>query len=512
MQLSTASPADFDQTFVAYFILQISPTTPTEHPFKFETCSSLTAHSFIPIQYNPAQVASSNPLFTRSKKTTESGTTSKEAVTGSTFHNGDDSAVCHTHKAPPSPGLDAKNADTGSGAGSTHLERPPQSHPSRAEYHGAIERLQVLLEDEESSHEQIYEAYSQLPSPDHMKEASIPLTESEWNSAIAYAGRCFVRVEATEVESALHIWKEMEREAGVKSGGVTFNILFDIATKAGKHVLAEMVLNEMKTRGLAYNRFSYVGLIYYYGFKGDGAAIRTAYRDLVEAGQIVDTVVMNCVIASLIRAGEFPAAQQVYERMKGLVHRRTGQPIPRSDWRASRDMGRALDKASRTMRNDHQALQRLQAEQCLAPNLRTFCILLDHHVYVTGELRQVTALLEEMQMFDVPLHGRIYVRIFKGFAYHGGMKYTSWTRQRLESVWTSLLSILNEDIGGVQMVKWMVIWVVRAFARCCGRERALQIWEEVRDRWKLAGEDEQGAVEHLLRHVLENTASDDRHQ
>ncbi|KAI4131052.1 MAG: hypothetical protein LQ341_006398, partial [Variospora aurantia] len=270
-----------------------------------------------------------------------------------------------------------------------------------------------------------------------MKEASIPLTESEWNSAIAYAGRCFVRVEATEVESALHIWKEMEREAGVKSGVVTFNILFDIATKAGKHVLAEMVLNEMKTRGLAYNRFS----------------------DLVEAGQIVDTVVMNCVIASLIRAGEFPAAQQVYERMKGLVHRRTGQPIPRSDWRASRDMGRALDKASRTMRNDHQALQRLQAEQCLAPNLRTFCILLDHHVYVTGELRQVTALLEEMQMFDVPLHGRIYVRIFKGFTYHGGMKYTSWTRQRLESVWTSLLSILNEDIGGVQMVKWMVIWV-----------------------------------------------------
>ncbi|KAI4129198.1 MAG: hypothetical protein LQ338_002357 [Usnochroma carphineum] len=403
----------------------------------------------------------------------------------------------------------------------------------------------MYLEDETASHDQIYEAYLRLPAPgvsflsnhsrrllllrlsvierktkkamlryltlvDHMKEASIPLKESEWNSAIAYAGRCFVRVEDSQVESALLIWKEMEHEAGVRSGGVTFNILFDIAIKGGRYVLAEMILEEMKARGLGYSRFSHVGFIYFHGVKCDGAGVRKAYGDLVEAGQIVDTVVMNCVIASLIRAGELPAAEQVYERMKRLAYRESGQSVPTLDWRASRNLARALDRASRTMRNGDPRLQRLQAEQCLAPNLRTICIFINHHVHETGELRRVTALLEEMQALGIPMDGRIFVKIFRGFAYHGGVKYTLWTQQRLETVWTSLLSTIDNRVHGVHIMKWMVVWIIRAFAQCCGRKRALQIWEEVRDRWRIAGEDEKGIVEYLLRDALEDIDDEGR--
>lgn len=410
-----------------------------------------------------------------------------------------------------------------------------------------MERLKGLLEDEMSSHEQIYEAYLRLPSPgvghlsahnchlllhrlsviefktkpamlrylnlvDDMKEASIPLNKAEWNTAIAYAGRCFACVGAAEVEFALRIWKEMEQEAGVRSGSVTFNILFDIATKAGKYVLADMILKEMDTRGLEYTRFSHVGFIYYHGMKGDGAGVRRAYRDFVEAGQIVDTVVLNCVIASLLRAGEVPAAEQVFQRMKRLLYEKTARPVPSLNWRSSRDLGRALDKASRTMRNDEQRLHQLQAEQCLAPNLRTFFIFIDHHVHTTGELRRVTALLEEMEILRIPMHGRIFLKIFKGFARHGGVKYTSWTRQRLETVWTSLLSALDQEIEGVCMMKWMVVWAIRAFARCCGRDRTLQIWEQIKDRWRISGEDEKGAVEHLLRNVLEEIRVENGHR
>ncbi|KAL9002985.1 MAG: hypothetical protein Q9188_004119 [Gyalolechia gomerana] len=401
-----------------------------------------------------------------------------------------------------------------------------------------IEGLQTLLDDEMSLHEQIYEAYSQLPSPgvkylsahyrrllfhrlsvievknrkamlrylnlvDDMKEASLPLNVAEWTSAIAYVGRCFWHVEASDVENALKIWKKMEQQAGVRSGNVTFNVLFDIATKAGKFVLAEMILKEMKARGLEYNRFSYVGIIFYYGIKGDGAGVRRAYREFVEAGQIVDTVVMNCVIASLIRAGELPAAEQVYERMKRLLYEKTAQPVPISDWKYSRDLGRVLDKAARAARGDEQRLHRLQAEQYLAPNLRTFCIFIDHHVRTTGELRQVTALLGEMQSLHIPMHGRVFLKIFQGFGRHGGVKYTSWTGQRLETVWESLLLALDQEIEDVQMVKWMVVWVIRAFAKCCGRERTLQIWENVRDRWKISGEDEKGTVEYLVHDALQ---------
>ena len=408
-----------------------------------------------------------------------------------------------------------------------------------------IERLQRLLADQDSPHDQIYEAYCQLPQPgvkymdfgdrrllfhrlsvierknraamlrflhlvDDMKEASIPLLRVEWNSAIAYAGRCFVHVEAPQVESALRIWKEMEQEAGVQSGGVTFNILFDIATKAEKFVLAEMILKEMGIRGLEYNRFSYVSLIHYHGLKGNGAGVRKTYRDLVEAGQIVDTSVMNCVIASLIRAGEPSAAEQVYERMKRLLHQKTGQSVPASDWRFARDLGRGLNRASRKLRDKPNKLEKEQAKQCLSPDLRTFTILIDYHIKVTGELRPVTVLLHEMNYLSIPMHGRIFRRVFQGFAYHGGVKYTSWTGEKLEAVWTSLLTALDERVKGVDVQKWMVIWIVRAFAKCSGRARALQIWEEVRNRWKLTDDYENRAVHHLLRNVLEDI-EDSRH-
>ncbi|KAI4102405.1 MAG: hypothetical protein L6R37_004416 [Teloschistes peruensis] len=419
--------------------------------------------------------------------------------------------------------------------------------PQTVEDRYNLERLHRILGDPQSSHEQIYNAYSQLPSPriellsdrkrhdllhrlsvieikskkamlrylsvvDDVQGASIPLKNPEWSSAIAYAGRCFARVEASQVESALHIWKDMEQEAGVRSGTTTFNILFDIATKAGKYVLAEMILKEMNVRKVEYNQFSYVGFIYYHGLKGDATGVRKAYRDLVEAGAIVDTTVMNCVIVSLIRSGEPSAAEQVYERMKRMLREKTGHTVPSSDWREARKASRELDKAFRVMRHDRQQLDRLQAEQCLAPNLRTFSIFIDYHVHMTGELRRIAALLYEMQHLEIPLNGRIFVKVFQGFARHGGVKYTSWTTQRLEAIWEALVQALDEGVEGVYMMKWMVIWVIRAFARCCGRARASQIWEELRSRWKVADEEEKGTVEHILRDVLDEASPERRHE
>ncbi|KAL9604957.1 MAG: hypothetical protein Q9219_000145 [cf. Caloplaca sp. 3 TL-2023] len=427
-------------------------------------------------------------------------------------------------------------------SGSVEASHPTQEEPSAdtstVKHRSTVERLQVLLQDEASPHNTLFEAYSQLPSPgmeylsedyrdllfhrlsvvrrktregmlryltlvDHMKEASLPLKQSQWTTAIAYAGRCLARVEAPEVELALRIWKEMEQEAGVRSGKVTFNILFDIATKAGKYVLADMIHQEMKARGLEYSRFSYTGFIYYHGVRGDGAGVRKAYRDFVEAGQIVDTVVLNCVIVSLIRAGEPSAAERVYERMKRLSSGRTDRKNPTLDWRASRDLGRALEKLAKIARNDKQRLQGLQAEQCLAPDLWTFCIFLDYHIHTTGELHRVIALLGEMRSLRLPMDGRIFLRIFKGFAYHGGVKYTSWTWDKLELVWTSLLSFLEQEMEGTDTMKWMVIWAVRAFFRCSGKDRTLQVWDEIKDRWKTSGEDEKDVVEHKLRDILD---------
>lgn len=405
-----------------------------------------------------------------------------------------------------------------------------------------VERVVATLKQKGCPHDTIMEAYSALPFPgvaylsprtrrllfrrlstvedknlgglvrylaivDDMKAADLPMTYAEWNSALAFTGRYSSPVRAADVESALQIWREMERKSTVRSGEVTFNILFDTAAKAGKYVLAEMILKEMRARNLPMNRFTRTGIIYYHGLQGDGDGVREAYKAFVQAGEIVDTVVMNCVIASLILAGEPQAAELVYERMKRMHAVATGGPPPSYyDWRTSRSLGRILNQAARGLRYGSEQHRKLQDAQLLCPDLRTYSIFIEYHVSKTGELRRIVALLEEMQDRRVPIHGRIFVKLLKGFATHGGVRYTSWTAPRLEKVWTSLLVMLgcqgDERVADdIHIGKWMVVWAVRAFNQCCGRARAIDIWAELSSRWKPSADDE-NAVLTLLSDIL----------
>lgn len=414
----------------------------------------------------------------------------------------------------------------------------------------ARERLVTMLDQEGWSHDAILEAYSALPFPgvvhlspwkrrlllkrlstvenknprglarylsivDDMKAAGLPMIGAEWNSILAFTGRCFSPVQATEVESVLQIWKEMEQDSSVESGEVTFNILFEVAAKAGKYALAGMILKEMRARGLPLNRFARTNLIYYHGLQGDGDAVRYAYKAFVEAGEIVDTIVMNCVIASLILAGEPQAAELVYERMKRMYSVATnGSLQSHHNWKRCRDLGRTLNRAVRHLRSESEEHQTLQNKQLLCPNLRTYAILIEYHVEQTGELRRIIALLQEMQTFGVPMHGRIFVKLFKGFAKNGCVRYTSWTSGRLEKVWTSLLAALGPQGGDEAAVpddmyvgKWMVIWAVRAFYCCSGHARAMDIWAELRWRWK-PNQEEEAAVLTLLGDIFREYEDD----
>ena len=398
-----------------------------------------------------------------------------------------------------------------------HNPRPSENPNTQGK--PAIDHAIQIIKNTETSHDELFRSYQNLPFPgvyhlppnirrillrrlsvaakktetvmlrylsivDDMKAANLPLSTAEWNSAIHLAGRSFSRVTATNVESALHIWKEMEQEADVKSDNVTFNILFDIATKAYKFVLAEMILEEMKARNLRVCRFAHVGLIYYYGLRGDGDGVRRAYRELVEGGQIVDTIVLNCVITSLLRAGELPAAEQVLHRMKAMQAKKIGGKPPQRTFEGDRELGRVLDRLSRLSRNNPERRQQLQNEQFLAPDNRTYKLFVEHHVSQTGELQRVVSLLDEMQSLGLPIHGRIFLELFRGFTMHGGIRYTSWTEARLESVWISFLQALEQGQKDVSVNRWIVVWVLRAFVKCCGKDRALEIWDELKTRWK----------------------------
>ena len=412
-------------------------------------------------------------------------------------------------------------------AGDLPLQKPTQK-PSELTHQierDVIKNAARIIFRNESHYEDVYKAYLTLPFPgvyyltpqernkllqrlavverkqekvllrylsvlDDMRAANIPLSREHWNSSIYLAGRSLSKVTAVEVESALRMWREMEEDANVEGNIVTYNILFNIAARAEKPVLAEMILKEMQTREHGLNRYAYVDLIYYYGIRGDSEKIRQTYVEYVKRGQIVDTVVLNCVIASLLRAGESQAADHVYQRMRNIHAKQSGMRPPPNDWKRTRELGRVLYRAARDFAKAPELCRKLQDQQSLAPDVHTYVIFLEHHVSRTGEMQSIVKLLDEMQCLSLPLSGRIFMELFRGFALHGGLRYTMWTGPRLEGVWRSFIDLADQNLGEVYIAKWLSIWTLRAFMSCCGKGRALDIREELKSRWKPNDHDE----------------------
>lgn len=326
-----------------------------------------------------------------------------------------------------------------------------------------IGMIRVFLQRMSTPHQRSEESMLRyLSLVDDMQRANLRINSAEWSSAIYLAGRSFGRVTEGDVSKSFGIWREMEEGAGVQATHVTFNILFDIAVRAEKYALAQNILKEMHGRGLRLNRLGRVGLIFYHGLRGDGDGIRRTYRDFVEAGEIVDTLVLNCVIASLIKAQEPVAAEQIYERMKQLQSRlRRGvddddqealfmkYPPPGSihiDMQmASNSLGRVLLNATNLRKVLPENHQHLQASMPLTPDQITFRSMISHHASTSGDLDRLTVLVKDKtDMIGLPLTSLDFQLLFKGFAVHGESRAEEkWTVKRLQLVWEACLSYIK---------------------------------------------------------------------
>lgn len=403
-----------------------------------------------------------------------------------------------------------------------------------SEYHkGLIYQLRNLLNDRNTPHSTLFETYQALPHPrasylsdaiirqlmhilsvvefkdeqsmlrflsvvDDLHAANVPMILSEWNSAIAFAGGWVRRVTDLQVETATQIWLRMEREAGVKSDNVTFNILFNVAVKAGKFALAEVIMKEMLARDMKENRYFRTSKIYYYGMKRDGIAVRRSYKELVDAGEFVDTTVLNCVIASLIRAGEASAGEQIFERMKRMHAEKTGTKLPTGGWRGTRELGKVLDRAARLLRKQPEQRAPVQDASPIAPSLHTYRLLIKYHAHESGNIDRVTELLDEMHEIRMNIHGSIFFQLFRGFHFHGGVRYSSWTKSRLDKLCAVFLEFvkrteeankdrigpLDEEERGCYYDSGVVIVVLQAYNKCAGKDTTLEVWDSILERWK----------------------------
>ncbi|KAL4888997.1 hypothetical protein BDV59DRAFT_187316 [Aspergillus ambiguus] len=356
----------------------------------------------------------------------------------------------------------------------------------------SVEKFLEAMWDEKKSNQYVFRLYRELPHPgvsylskrsrgallrrfanptnrrwvdarrylglvDDMIAAGLPISRSLWSSAIHLAGRASGKVCKKDLVRSIGLWQQMEHLGGVKSDGIVFGILFDIAIKAGQFTVADRLMEEMNKRDISFSRAGKVSRIYYYGMLRDPDGIRQALDDFVASGEIVDTPVLNCLLASFLRAGDTATAESLYRRMLqsqkatglDLEQRIQHQPGLTSELVVYRKKSRKLNtllQLSAPLREKlpehHRALQEAFP---MAPDTRTFHILLSFHCYETGDIQAFSSVLKDMEKtFAVPPRGMIYLLLFSGFA-RNGRKRKGWTAERLRGAWKAYLRALYES-------------------------------------------------------------------
>ena len=298
---------------------------------------------------------------------------------------------------------------------------------------------------------------------DDMIATGLPMSRSLWSSAIHMAGRSIDgKLSKRRLVKAVGLWQHMEHVAGIKADAVTFNILFEIATKANQFIVADRLEEEMKNRRIAFSRMGRVSKIYACGMRKDVPGIRENFNKFVAAGDLVDTVVLNCLMAAFLRAGDTETAEQLYAQMlqtQVKENRRSSRSKKVSSkdqpslspeltfYRAkSRRLARVLSR-SKGLRYSLPAFHReLQESLSLVPDTRTFYIWLQHCVRVTGDLNMFMNVLQDMEkVYDIPPRYLIYLLLFEGFATHGRRRKKVWTAEKLRLTWVSFLQAVRDS-------------------------------------------------------------------
>ncbi|PWW78989.1 hypothetical protein C7212DRAFT_350221 [Tuber magnatum] len=374
-----------------------------------------------------------------------------------------------------------------------------------------LEEFLEYLVDPATPHTTLYDLYSKLPPPrpillnqeeldmlvarfmsvpernmeattrylailDQMKACDLPISRNEWNAAISFVSRSFSNVTATETQSAIALWGESEGyKGGARANTTTFNVLLDVASRSPTPLLTDMILKEMQDRDLKPDRFTYTTLITYHGICGDGEKVREAYRELVDSGEVVDTVVLNAVMTAMIRAKEHGSAEYIYERMRQtLFDTGTAETPPsQGDFLGQRRWAKNLKQVAMNRRVVEDYMKTFNVS--LAPDIITFNMLILLQCQV-GNHKRAMEFVEEMEECKVDYDETISVALLKGFFWHGGTSYSDWSVPRLEE----LLRLIFDRDKGHKLGPNLSMWILKTVARVYNsRTRVFMIWEAI---------------------------------
>ena len=401
-----------------------------------------------------------------------------------------------------------------------------------------LEEFLEYLIDPETPHSTLYELYSKLPPPrpillnqeevdmlvarfmsvpernmeattrylailDQMKACDLPISRNEWNAAISFVSRSFNDVTATETQSAIALWDESEKyQGGIRANTTTFNVLLDVASRSPTPLLTDMILKEMQDRDLKPDRFTYTTLITYHGICGNGEKVREAYRELVDSGEVVDTVVLNAVMTAMIRAKEHGSAEYIYERMRQTVFDSgtTEKPPPPDDFQGQRRWARNLARVATNRRVVEDYMKTFNVS--LAPDIITFNMLILLQCQV-GNYGRTMELVEEMRECKVDYDETISQALLKGFFWHGGTSHSDWSVPRLEQ----LLRLIFDREKGHKLGQNLSMWILKTVARVYNsRTRVFMIWEAMVAKRASDGEEPDEHTAGIAREIVGRAA------
>ncbi|KAG0136599.1 hypothetical protein HOY82DRAFT_49120 [Tuber indicum] len=401
-----------------------------------------------------------------------------------------------------------------------------------------LEEFLEYLIDPETPHTVLYELYNKLPPPrpillnqeeldmlvarfmsvpernmeattrylailDQMKACDLPISRNEWNAAISFISRSFNDVTTTETQSAIALWDESEKyQGGIRANTTTFNVLLDVASRSPTPLLTDMILKEMQNRELKPDRFTYTTLITYHGICGDGEKVRETYRELVDSGEVVDTVVLNAVMTAMIRAKEHGSAEYIYQRMRQTLFDSgtTEKPPGQDDILGQRRWARNLKQVAMNRRVVEDYMKTFNVS--LAPDIITFNMLI-HLQCQVGNYDRAMELVKEMEECKVGYDGTISVALLKGFFWHGGTSYSNWSVPRLEE----LLRLIFDKEKGHKLGPNLSGWILKTVARVCNsRARVFMILEAIVAKRELDGEELDEHIAGIAREIVGGTA------
>jgi len=411
----------------------------------------------------------------------------------------------------------------------------PWLFPSSLEEIHVIRALRDALRDRKTSNDVIFEHYRKLPATripylerktmetlvtrlmsvplrdtvsmlryltviEDMRASKIPVTRREYNQVMSFITRAFKYTTDMEMRSALKVWSESEAQTRVPADITTFNILLDGAIRSRQPQMAASILREIRRRNLKYDRYTWVTLMMYYAHLRDAQQIRQVYQRLVEAGQVVDTVVLNALMTALLRVGEEDGAVQVYEFVKraGAAAEKPRAPTSMSgflSWRADRAFSRRLKQKTGVK----------EGIQTCGPDLVTFNLFVYHYCR-GGMWERVQRITDDMHTLKHPPGIGIYLSLLKGFASYGkkGSVMNEWNGTRLKQI---LGTVMDERARETPWDRPTAVWILRAVAMVFVDADMLEkVWEEIEAQWVRQGgkipEFVVGNYVHLMRMIV----------